>query len=258
MTTANTPLRPESAFDLTGKTAIVTGASKGLGRAIALKLATAGARVGLIARTESELAAAASQVETAGGQAFFQACDVTDLDALSVVAAQMPVPDIFVNNAGMNAPQNFLDVDVETFDRLFGLNVRSAFFAAQAFARRMSAAGRHGVIINMSSQAGHVALIKRTVYCATKHAIEGLTKSMALDLAPDIRVVAVAPTFVETPLTRPFLQDASFRSYIEEHLLTRDLASLDDVANTVVYAASPAARSVTGTSILVDGGWTAH
>lgn len=244
--------------DLRGQTAIVTGASKGLGRAIAETLAKAGARVGLIARTEAELVEATRAISRAGGEAFFRVCDVTDLNDLSAVAQDLPVPDIFINNAGVNAPQHFLDVDIETFDRLFGLNVRSAFFAAQAFARRMHTAGGRGVIVNMSSQAGHVGLERRSVYCATKHAIEGLTKTMAMELAPTIRVVAIAPTFVETPLTRPYLEEADFRAYVDRNLLIDGLASVDDVASAVLYLASPAARAVTGTSLRVDGGWTAH
>jgi NAD(P)-dependent dehydrogenase (short-subunit alcohol dehydrogenase family) len=151
---------------------------------------------------------------------------------------------VLLNNAGSN--------------RLLALNVKAAFVVAQAAARVM-ARGGGGAIVNMSSQMGHVGGPQRTVYCATKHAIEGLTKAMAQDLAPfGIRVNAVAPTFVETPLTRPFFEDPAFKALVLDNILLGRLARIEEVAAAVVYLASPAAAMVTGTSLLVDGGWTAH
>lgn len=245
-------------FRLNGTTAIVTGASKGIGRAIALRFAEAGADVGLIARTRQTLTETASNIKSLGGRAFCEVCDVTDLEALENSMTRLPAPDIFVNNAGRNVPQRFLEVDMGTFDAMFEVNIRAAFFAAQIAARRMLAERGKGVIVNLSSQAGHVGLLKRTVYCASKHALEGLTKTMALELAPNIRVVSVAPTFIETPMTKPFLEEREFRSYIDSNLLVSDVGTVEDVANAVLYVASPAAKLMTGTSLLIDGGWTAH
>jgi len=167
--------------------------------------------------------------------------------------------DIFVNNAGTNRPQPFLSVDPETYDALMDVNLRGAFFAAQAAARMMVAAKNGGSIINMSSQAGHRALRDRTVYSASKFGLEGLTKAMAFELAEhSIRVNAVAPTFVETPLASQFLQNKDFRNYVEGKIRLPRLGQVDDVAAAVLYLASPAASMVTGTSLLVDGGWTIH
>jgi NAD(P)-dependent dehydrogenase (short-subunit alcohol dehydrogenase family) len=161
-----------------------------------------------------------------------------------------------VNNAGWNRPQPFLEVDVETLDRMLALNVRAAFLVAQRAARMMRDQG--GVIINMSSQMGHVGSPNRTVYCATKHAIEGLTKAMAVELAPfGIRVISLAPTFVETPLSRTFLADPAFNRLVLDKIALGRLATLEEIAAAAVYLASPAAGAVTGSSLLVDGGWTA-
>lgn len=247
-----------SPFTFDGATAIVTGASKGIGRAVALGLARAGADIGLIARSEDDLCEVADRIELIGRRAFVAACDIRDLDALGECFTRMPAPDIFVNNAGRNQPQHFLDVDVETFDAMFELNVRSAFFAAQHAARRMRVGNKGGVIVNMSSQAGHTALMKRSAYCATKHALEGMTKAMALELAPDIRVVSVAPTFVRTDMTQSFLETDEYARYMDAHLLTHGVATVEDVANAVCYVASPAAHMMTGTALMLDGGWTAH
>jgi NAD(P)-dependent dehydrogenase (short-subunit alcohol dehydrogenase family) len=165
---------------------------------------------------------------------------------------------VLVNNAGSNRPQRFLEVEDEVLDRLLSLNLRAAFVVAQAAARVMARSGG-GAIVNMSSQMGHVGGATRTVYCMTKHGLEGLTKAMAIDLAPHgIRVNSVAPTFVETPLTRPFFADPEFKSAVLDQILFGRLARIEEVAAAVVFLASPAAAMITGTSLLVDGGWTAH
>jgi len=249
---------PSEPFDLAGKTAIVTGASRGIGRAIAEAFARAGGDVALLARESAELREVAEVIRATGHQAYVEACDVTDIGAVQAAVSRLPVPDILVNNAGINIPQQFLDVDAATFDRIFSVNIRAAFFVAQAVARRMRQAGRQGAIVNVTSQAGHVGLIRRTVYCASKHALEGLTKAMAIELAPDIRVNAVAPTFVETPMTKPFLEEPAFKAYVDSNLLVEAVGTTADVAAAVLYVASPAARLMTGSSLLIDGGWTAH
>ena len=167
--------------------------------------------------------------------------------------------DVLVNNAGLNRPQPFLEVDEPTLDRLLRLNVRAAFLVAQAAARLMVAEGS-GVIINMSSQMGHVGSeLNRTVYVMTKHAVEGLTKAMAVELAPKgVRVVSIAPTFVTTPLTKPFFDDPVFRQWVLDRIPLGRLGTVEEVASAVVFLASPAAALVTGSSLIVDGGWTAR
>jgi NAD(P)-dependent dehydrogenase (short-subunit alcohol dehydrogenase family) len=246
-------------FRLDGRLALVTGGSRGIGRACALALAAAGAEVAALGRSRNDLEALAGEIRDGGGKALVMVADVTEPGAAEHAVADLPRLDVLVNNAGGNQPQPFLEVSEAVFDRLFALNVKSAFFMAQAAARRMREDGVRGAIVNMSSQAGHVALKDRTVYCATKHAVEGFTKAMALELAPwGIRVNSVAPTFVETPMTRPFLAEGSFAQYVHARIPLGRLGSMEDVAAAVLYLASPAAGLVTGTSLLVDGGWTAQ
>jgi NAD(P)-dependent dehydrogenase (short-subunit alcohol dehydrogenase family) len=245
-------------FRLDGKVALVTGAGRGLGRGIALALAGAGAEVILNSRTPAELDAVAAEIAAAGGQARALGFDVTDQRAASAAFARLERLDILVNNAGVNRPQPFLDVDEATLDRLIALNIRALFLNAQAAARRMVEA-KGGVIINMSSQMGHVGSeLNRTVYVMTKHAVEGLTKAMAVELAPHgVRVVSIAPTFIMTPLTKPFFDDPAFRNWVLDRIPLGRLGTVDEVAQAVVFLASPAAALVTGSSLLVDGGWTA-
>ena len=199
-------------FRLDGRRALVTGGGRGIGLACASALADAGAHVTLAARTTKEIEEAAEAIRARGQQAAPLTLDVRDVAATATaIAAQAPF-DILVNNAGTNKPTMFVDVKVEDFDFVFGLNVRAAYFVAQAVARGLIAAGKPGSIINMSSQMGHVGGPTRTVYCATKHAMEGFTKAMAIELAPHkIRVNTLAPTFIETPMTRPFFQNEAFR-----------------------------------------------
>ncbi len=251
-------------FSLKGRTALVTGAGRGIGRACALALGQAGAEVWLAARTSEEIEAAAAEIRRFGAKAHAVALDVTDSGALNAAIAAIPVLDVLVNNAGSNIPEPFVDVSEEHLDRLLELNVRSAFLAAQAAARKMLEApdrkDRGGAILNMSSQMGHVGAVNRTVYCMTKHALEGLTKAMALELAPHgIRVVSIAPTFVETPLYREMAAARpGFAQWVMDRIPAGKLGKPDDVAAVVVFAASPAAALVTGTSLVVDGGWTAQ
>ena len=247
-----------SPFRLDGKVALVTGAGRGIGRAIALALSAAGAELVLNSRTPSELDAVAAEITASGGQAHTLPFDVTDSGAARSAIAGLHSLDILVNNAGVNRPQPFLEVDEETLDQLIALNVKAAFVAAQAAARHMVAAGS-GVVINMSSQMGHVGSERdRTVYVMTKHAIEGLTKAMAAELAPKgLRVVSIAPTFIDTPLTAPFFANREFRQWVEDRIPLARVGTVEEVANAVVFLASPAASLVTGSSLLADGGWTA-
>jgi NAD(P)-dependent dehydrogenase (short-subunit alcohol dehydrogenase family) len=248
----------DSAFRLDGKTALVTGAGRGIGRTTALALAAAGAELILVSRTKSELDEVASAIASYGGKAQALPFDVTRSDVVRDAFAALGRLDILVNNAGLNRPQPFLEVDEATLDLLLGLNVRAAFLVAQGAARLMVGNGG-GVIINMSSQMGHVGSeLNRTVYVMTKHAVEGLTKAMAVELAPKgVRVVSIAPTFITTPLTKPFLDDPVFRKWVLDRIPLGRLGTVEEVAHAVVFLASPAAALVTGSSLLVDGGWTA-
>jgi NAD(P)-dependent dehydrogenase (short-subunit alcohol dehydrogenase family) len=245
-------------FRLDGKTALVTGAGRGIGRAVAIALAAAGAELVLVSRTAGELEEVAAEIRRQSGQALVVSLDVTDSAAVRDAIAGLERLDILVNNAGLNRPQPFLEVDEGTLDRLLALNVRAAFLVAQAAARQMVAQGT-GVIVNMTSQMGHVGSERdRTVYVMTKHAIEGLTKAMAVELAPKgVRVVSIAPTFIDTPLVRPFFNDPTFRKWVLDHIPLGRLGTVEEVASAVVFLASPAAALVTGSSLLVDGGWTA-
>jgi NAD(P)-dependent dehydrogenase (short-subunit alcohol dehydrogenase family) len=251
-------------FRLDGRTALVTGAGRGIGCACALALAQAGAEVWLVARTHAEIEQAASEIRTAGGRAHAAACDVTKTSEFTSIVSSLPILDVFVNNAGTNIPEPFIDVSEAHLDQLLGLNLRAAFVAAQAAAKKMLEAPdrktRGGAIINMSSQMGHVGAVNRSVYCLTKHALEGLTKAAALELAPHgIRVVSVAPTFVETPLYKQMVAaKPEFSQWVRDRIPAGNVGQPEDVAGAVVFAASAAASLVTGTSLVVDGGWTAQ
>jgi NAD(P)-dependent dehydrogenase (short-subunit alcohol dehydrogenase family) len=247
-----------SPFRIDGKLALVTGAGRGIGRAVALALADAGAELLLNSRTPAELDAVAAEIAGRGGRARPLPFDVTDSAAAQGAIAALPRLDILVNNAGLNRPQAFFDVDEATLDRLVALNLKAPFVMAQAAARHMVRAGG-GVVINMSSQMGHVGSERdRTVYVMTKHGLEGLTKAMAVELAPKgVRVVSIAPTFVDTPLTAPFFENPEFRRWVLDRIPIGRVGTVEEVAHAVVFLASPAAGLVTGSSLLVDGGWTA-
>jgi len=248
-------ISPATLMNLEGRVVLITGASTGIGRCCAESMAAAGAKVIAVARTEEKLAELAAQFS---GQIEAWANDASD-PALYERIEKLPALDVLVNNAGANKPQPFIDVSEETLDELFDLNVKAVFRCTQAATKVMLRAGNGGSIVNMSSQMGHVGSPSRTVYCATKHALEGLTKALALELAPDnIRVNAVAPTFVETPLTKPMFEDEAFRDYVLDRIPLGKIASQQDIANAVIFLASNASAMVTGISLKVDGGWTAQ
>jgi NAD(P)-dependent dehydrogenase (short-subunit alcohol dehydrogenase family) len=247
-----------AAFRLDGRLALVTGASRGIGRGCALALADAGADIALMGRNRADLEAAAGEIEATGRRAHILACDVTQLTSLHAALDRLPRIDILVNNAGANVPQAFFDVDEATFDRLFMLNLKATFFLTQEVARRMKQKRIAGSIINMSSQAGHIALPDRSVYCSTKHALEGFSKTIAVELAPyGIRVNTVAPTFIETPMTRQYLTGA-FADFAQARIPLGRFGQVEDVVGAVLYLAAPASGLVTGTCLKVDGGWTAQ
>jgi NAD(P)-dependent dehydrogenase (short-subunit alcohol dehydrogenase family) len=244
--------------DLAGRIALVTGAGRGIGRGCALALAEAGADVVAVSRSPDELEHLADEVRALGRSARAVALDVTQSKSIRMLVSELPRLDVLVVSAGTNIPEPFLDVPDDHLDALLAVNVRAAFVTVQAAARRMVEAGG-GSIVLISSQMGRVGAAERSVYCTTKHAVEGLTKAAAVELGPRrVRVNAVAPTFVETPMTAPFLADAAFRADVERRIPLGRLGRVEDVTGAVVYLASDAAALVTGTSLLVDGGWTAQ
>jgi NAD(P)-dependent dehydrogenase (short-subunit alcohol dehydrogenase family) len=240
-------------FRLDNRIALVTGAGKGIGRACAEALAGAGAKVIAVARTREDLQ---SLQDGHPGSIEIWVEDVSQPDFLKRMSV-LPQLDVLVNNVGTNTPQFFDEVETIVLDRMLDLNVRTAFLVAQAATKIMLKQGS-GSIIHMGSQMGHVGAAKRTVYCMTKHAIEGLTKAMAVELAPrGIRVNSVAPTFIETPLTQPMLADPAFRTDVLSKIPMDKIGQVEDVASAVLFLASPASGMVTGDSLKVDGGWTA-
>src|SRR5580693_5783622 len=185
--------------------------------------------------------------------------DVTDVEAARQAVAAAEPFQILINNAGMNRPAHLPDVKIEDFDAIFALNVRAAFFMAQAVAMRLMAAKLPGSIVNVSSQMGHVGAARRTVYCASKHAMEGFTKAMAIELAPhNIRVNSLGPTFLETPMTKPFFENKAFRDEVLSKIKLGRLGQLEDLTGAIVFLASDASSLMTGSALKLDGGWTAE
>ena len=250
-------------FRLDDRVAMVTGSGTGIGAGIASGFAEAGADLVLVGRTLGPLEATAQRVQSFGRKATIIVCDLTDRTGLRRHIASLPRLDILVNNAGTSIPEPILEVADASLDTMVNLNVTALFIASQAATRKMLDAPdrrqRGGAIVNISSQMGHVGAINRTVYCMTKHAVEGLTKAMAIELAPHrIRVNSVGPTLVDTPLARRVVDTAEKRAYFESRIPLGALASVEDIVAAAVYLASPAAAMVTGAHLLVDGGWTAQ
>lgn len=246
-------------FDLTGRRALVTGAGRGIGLAIAEALAASGADVVLCARSGDEIDEAVSRITAAGFRANALVCDVTDVEGFADRIKGRPAFDIFVNNAGTNRPKPLMEVTLDDYEAVLGLNLRAAIFAAQAVSARMLEEQRAGSIINMSSQMGHVGARNRTLYCASKWGIEGFTKALAVELAPhQIRVNTICPTFIRTPLTAPFLEDEAFSSEVLTKIPLGQIGEVSDITGAAVFLASDSSRMVTGSAMMVDGGWTAH
>lgn len=245
-------------FRLDGRRALVTGAGRGIGLAAAAALAEAGAHVTFCARTAGEVEAAAKAARDQGFSADALPIDVTDVALFQAAIAAREAYHVFVNNAGTNRPNSFVDVPVEDFDAVMNLNVRAAYFAAQAVARRMLGTGIRGSIINMSSQMGHVGGANRSLYCASKWAMEGFSKAMAIDLAPSgIRVNTLCPTFIETPMTKPFFENATFKESVLSKIKLGRLGTVEDLMGAIVYLGGDGSTLMTGSSMVIDGGWTA-
>ena len=252
-----------AALRLDGRTALVTGAGGGTGRATALALAKAGARVVLVGRTRSTLEETAAEVGESAPAPLVSPCNVTDAAAVRALIGALDQLDIVVNNAGSNIPCRFVDVNEADLDALLDLNLRAVYVVAQAAARRMLELAdrreRGAAIVNVSSQMGHVGAPERSVYCMTKHGVEGLTKAMAVEFAPlGIRVNSLAPTFIDTPLIRRIVDTDDKRASLLSRIPIGRMASEREVALAAVYLASDTAAMVTGTSLHVDGGWTAQ
>ena len=249
-------------YNLKNKYALVTGAGKGLGKACAIALAEAGANLIIISRTEKDLISVSKIIKRFKVKCKSYVCDVTDYEEISEMINKINKIDILVNNAGTNIPEHFLKVKRENMERLVNINTIGAFNVAQLVSIKMIKLKNRkkvgGAIINMSSQMGHVGGPKRSVYSMNKFGLEGLTKGMALELAKfNIRVNTVCPTFVVTPMTKKFLKDKKFKKNMLENIPLNRFANLSEIASAVVFMASDAASMITGTSLLVDGGWTA-
>lgn len=243
-------------FRLDGKRALVTGAGRGIGLACAAALAEAGAHVTLAARTANQIEAAAAQI---GDTARIVVLDVTDLDAIDAFFTNEEPFNILVNNAGTNRPKPMWEASEEDFDAVLDLNLKSAFFVAQACVKGMIKTETAGSLIHMGSQMGHVGGQNRSLYCASKWAIEGMNKGFALDLAQyGIRSNTIAPTFIETPMTKPFFEVQEFKDSVLAKIKLGRLGQVEDLMGAVLFLASEASAMMTGTSLVIDGGWTAE
>ena len=249
-------------FDLSGRTALVTGAARGLGRAAALALAAAGANIVLGVRDPGSATELADAIRTAGRDVSIATIDVTDLDqsltAIDEALAEMGTIDILVNNAGGSVPGNAIDATPQQFDEVINWNVKSSFFISQHIARHMISKGRGGNIVNVSSQAALVALPGEPVYCLAKAAVSHMTRCLAVEWGPHgILVNAVCPTFIETPGTAPALSDAAFHADTVERIAAlKRIGKPVEVSGAIVFLASPAASLITGHNLVIDGGWT--
>lgn len=250
------PVTPS--FSLKGKRALVTGASRGIGMGAAVALAKAGSAVTLAARSEKDLEQICNALSEQGADATAVALDVMDIEAVDAYLEQENSFDILINNAGANRPGPIEAATTEDFDAVMDLNVRAAYFVAKSVVKKMKHSGNGGVIINTSSQMGHVGGIDRTIYCASKFAIEGFSKALAIEMAPhNIRVNTICPTFIATPLTQSTLEDPERVAWIKSKIKLGRIGQIEDLMGAFVFLSSDAASLITGTSLVVDGGWTA-
>lgn len=245
-------------FGLVGKRALVTGASSGIGQGCALALGDAGAHVVAAARRADRLAETVDEIMARGGSAEALVLDQSDLTALKPVFEQSEPFDIILNAAGLARHSPALSTEPEDYDAVMDLNLRAAYFLSAWSAKALIAAGKPGSIIHISSQMGQVGGQERAVYCASKHGVEGMVKAMAIEFGPhSVRINTIAPTFIQTELTRPTFADPEKRAWVEEKIKLGRIGEIEDIMGAAVYLASDASALVTGTSLLIDGGWTA-
>lgn len=245
-------------FRVDGKRALVTGASRGIGLAAATALAQAGAAVTLVARTESELREVCREICAAGGQCDYLVLDVVDSRAVTEQIAQRGPFQILVNNAGMNRPKELIQLEDGDIDAVLDLNVKAAFYVTRVVVKGLLAAGLPGSVINVSSQMGWVGSPRRTLYCASKHAIEGMSKALAWELGQaNIRVNTVCPTFIETAMTASMFKDAAFHEWVTGRIALGRIGTIEEIMGAIVFLASDASSLMTGSALMLDGGWTA-
>jgi NAD(P)-dependent dehydrogenase (short-subunit alcohol dehydrogenase family) len=257
MSAVSLPRTPS--FRLDGRSALVTGASSGIGLGAAAALAGAGAAVTLVARRADELEAVAAAIRDAGGMAEAKALDITDLAATAAFVAEAGPFDVLVNSAGMARHAPALDTTPEDYDTAMNLNLRAAYFLTREVARGLIAAKKPGSLINISSQMGHIGGPDRAVYCANKHALEGMTKAMALEWAAHgIRVNTLCPTFIRTPLAEQTLAIPERKAWILSKIKLGRVGEIEDLMGPVLFLASDASALMTGTHLIIDGGWTAE
>ena len=253
------PSNSQVLFSLNGRRALITGAGRGMGARFARVLAEAGAEVTLVARTLDEIEAIAKQIVSTGGRATAKQIDVTDAAGFKAFALDEPAFDILVNNAGTNQPNYLTDTSDESIETVLNLNVNAAIRVARDIARGMIAANRGGSIINISSQMGHVGSPRRTVYCASKHALEGFSKALAWELGKhNIRVNTLCPTFIETALTAPMLADPAFREFVVSRTALGRVGQIEELDGPLLFLASDASSLMTGAALVVDAGWSAQ
>ncbi|UUZ77080.1 SDR family oxidoreductase [Polaromonas sp. P1(28)-13] len=245
-------------FRIDGQRALVTGASRGVGLAAATALAQAGAAVTLVARSESELHEVCSQIRAAGGECDYLVLDVTDSCAVNEQLGARGPFQILVNNAGMNRPKELVQLEDDDIDAVLNLNVKAAFYVTRVVAKGLLAAGLPGSVINISSQMGCVGSPRRTLYCASKHAIEGMSKALAWELGhANIRVNTVCPTFIETTMTASMFEDTAFHEWVTSRIALGRVGQVEEIMGAIVFLASDASSLVTGSALMLDGGWTA-
>ena len=246
-------------FRLDGKTALITGASSGIGRAAAVALAEVGAHVTVAARRADALDQLVAELQDAGHSARAQVMDVANIPETQQLVSELGPFDILLNSAGLARRSPAVYTKEPDFDAVSDWHVKGAYFLTQAVAKGLIAAGRSGSLMNISSQMAHVGGIDRAVYCATKHAVEGFTKTMAIEFGKhDIRVNTICPTFILTQLTQATFNDPEKRAWVERQIKLNRVGQVEDIMGASVFLASDAAAMITGTSLLVDGGWTAE
>ncbi|MFP6682833.1 MAG: SDR family oxidoreductase [Gammaproteobacteria bacterium] len=250
---------PETpSFRVDGTRAFVTGGSRGIGLGAAVALADAGAFVLIASRSSADLAMVTASIREHGGECDAVELDVTDVDSVTAVVDEQDPFDILVNNAGLNRPGPMQNMTPGDFDAVMNINVRAAYFVTKAVVKKMLLKGQGGSIITTSSQMGRVGGIDRTIYCASKHAVEGMTRALAVELGEhNIRVNTICPTFISTPLTKQTLDDPDLLAWVHSKIKLGRIGEVEDIMGAVVFLASSASAMITGSSLMIDGGWTA-